>query len=411
MAMEPPKRRRIWAKRPPLPHEELQAPAAQPALAAEAAPAGHRRRQVSCPSRGPQRPCCFAADGSGRAATAKGTRDGRCSFCHRDNMDTALGTARGRKIVARLLRQWRLIAPSIFEAAFNQSVLVEIDGATRESLRAQVSEPTWEELLAKRCSIVAGPSPQELREYQDGVEQDRAYVQKKFFPNRTRTVRHANHQWRAPMSEELRGQVRDLAHNDAGLPAANNSPAAAALESWCKRGSWDLCRQCASMQPRHLKEAASRDAAKGNIILCKNCAKKEDKKTWIPSPEDVPAVLRGLSWAQIEALRPLDVDSGPEWKAEFGYYFHSSMIRFSWALDDVEDKIDALPSRQERKRAKKVRATSLLGPRSVYGSLSDRWSRPTRFDVFGLDWRRLSISSWTRTTATTGNGSSGTGAS
>lgn len=213
------------------------------------------------------------------------------------------------------------------------------------------------------------------------------------------------------MSEELRGQVRDLAHNDAGLPAAYVSSAAAALETWCKRGSWDLCRQCASVQPRHLKEAASRDAAKGNIILCKNCAKKEDKKTWMPSPEDVPAVLRGLSWAQIEALRPLDVDSGPEWKAEFGYYFHSSMIRFSWALDDVEDKIDALPSRQERKRAKKVRATSLLGPRSVYGSLSDRWSRPTRFDVFGLDWRRLSISSWTRTTATTGNGSSGTGAS
>ena len=158
------------------------------------------------------------------------------------------------------------------------------------------------------------------------------------------------------MSEELRGQVRDLAHNDAGLPAANNSPAAAALESWCKRGSWDMCRQCASVQPRHLKEAASRDAAKGNIILCKNCAKKEDKQTWIPSPEDVPAVLRGLSSAQIEALRPLDVDSGPEWKAEFGYYFHSSMIRFSWAADDVEDKIDALPSRRERKRAKKARA-------------------------------------------------------
>ena len=157
MAMEPPKRRRIWAKRPPLPHEELQAPAAQPALAAEAAPAGHRRRQVFCPGRGPEQPCCFAADGSGRAA--KGTRDGCCSFCHRDNMDTALGTARGRKIVARLLRQWRLMAPNIFEAAFNQSVLAEIDGATRESLRAQVSEPMWE-------------------------------------------VRHANHQWRAPMNNE-----------------------------------------------------------------------------------------------------------------------------------------------------------------------------------------------------------------
>ena len=366
VAMEPPKRRRIWAKRPPLPREEPQAPAAQPALAAEAAPAGRRRRQVFCSGKGPEQPCRFAADGSGQAARA--TRDGHCSFCHRGNMEASLERAHGRKIVARLLKQWRSTAPNIFEAAFNQSILAEIDGATKESLRAQVSEPTWGELLGKRCSIVADPSPQELREYQDGVEQDRAYVQKKFFPNRTRTVRHANHQWRAPMSEELRGQVRDLAHNDAGLPAAYVSSAAAALETWCKRGSWDLCRQCASVQPRHLKEAASRDAAKGNIVLCKNCAKKEDKKTWIPSPEDVPAVLRGLSWAQIEALRPLDVDSGPEWKAEFGYYFHSSMIRFSWAVDDVEDKIDALPSRRERKRAKKARATCLLGPRSVDGS-------------------------------------------
>ena len=64
-------------------------------------------------------------------------------------------------------------------------------------------------------------------------------------------------------------------------------------------------------------------------------------------------MLRGLSVEQIQALRPLDIDSGPEWKAEFGYYFHSAMIRFSWSAEDVEDKIDAL-DRPSRKAAKKA---------------------------------------------------------
>lgn len=353
--MEPPKRRRIWMKRPPLPHEEdlPVMPEAPPPAAAAPAPRG-RQRQTFCPGKLPGQPCCFAADGSGQAA--RGKREGHCSFCHKGNLDAALDGANGRKIVVRLLKQWRQTAPEIFRAAFERGALTELDADARASLRAACGDPTWEELLAKRRSVAADPTPEQLREFEAGVEQDRAYVQKKFFPTRARTVRHANYQWRAPMSEALRGQVHDLASNDAGLPTAAVSPTAKALEAWCKRGSWDLCRQCASVQPRHLKEAATRTVALGSSVLCKNCTKKPEKQTWVPSPEDVPAALRGLSRAQVEALRPLDVDSGPEWRAEFGYFFHSSMIRFSWAADDVEDKIKTLPTRRERKGAKKARA-------------------------------------------------------
>ena len=183
--------------------------------------------------------------------------------------------------------------------------------------------------------------------------QDRAYVQKKFSPSARRTVRHCGYQWQGPMSQELQDRVKDLAPNDAGLPAASASPAAAALETWCKQGSWALCRRCGSAQPQHLKEAAAVAPSAGKVITCKNCQKPEERRAWVPQPDEVPPVLRGLSAEQIRALRPLDIDSGPEWKAEFGYYFHSAMIRFSWSAEDVEDKIDAL-DRPNRKAAKKA---------------------------------------------------------
>ena len=74
---------------------------------------------------------------------------------------------------------------------------------------------------------------------------------------------------------------------------------------------------------------------------------------------DVPVPLRGLSRDVLLALRPLNIDCGPAWKAEHGYYFHSSMIRFSWSQLDVLDKIRQL-SRRSRKIAKKARCAKLL---------------------------------------------------
>ena len=263
----------------------------------------------------------------------------------------AIGARHGRKNILQLLKAWRGSAPEIFEAALTETTALPAEAQAQ--LRADAMEPTHPELLARRASIAAGPTGEQQAEYRERVGRDRAYVQKKFFPRARRTIRHCDYQWQGPMSQELEANVQDLAPNDAGLPAASSSPAAAALEAWCKQGSWALCRRCGSVQPQHLKEAAAAAGTGGKVISCKNCQKPEERRAWVPQPDEVPPPLRNLNSEQIQALRPLDIDSGPEWKAEFGYYFHSSMIRFSWSAEDVEDKIDAL-DRTSRKAAKKA---------------------------------------------------------
>lgn len=343
-----PVRRRLHGKQPAADYEARPyGPPLPPAPPAARGPIPSK----ACLGRCVEQPCIFAADGSGNPAYGKNDR--RCAFCSRDAMEQGLSTAKGRNNLLRSLQHWRRAAPAVFEAAFSKSVLTEIDAARRHKLRADASVPTCEEVLQWRKSVAAGPSATEQQDYQDGVDQDRAYVQRKFFPNRARVVRHAGFRWLHPMSAEWAQQVRDIAANDTGLPTASASAAATAMETWCKHSSWDLCRQCGAAQLRHLKEAAAKRAVTGNTVLCKNCTKPENKRIWVPTPDEVPAVLRGLSRAEVEALRPLDVDCGPEWKAEFGYYFHGSMIRFAWCAEDVEDKIDALEGRS-KKRAKKA---------------------------------------------------------
>ena len=342
-------RRRLRGKQPAGDYmERPSAPAAAAAAAADHT-RSHRCRGHPC-----GRPCRFATDGGGGAADGNQWRGtGRCSFCDKAKMETALATSRGRGNIVRMLRHWYQTASPIFEAAFSQSTITELDGHQQAELRAQAAVPTATEVLGRRGPVLAAATPEERQAYDAAVQSDKDYVRRKFFPQRKRMVRHAAMEWSHPMTEEWQEQIQETAANDTGLPAATCSPAATALEKWCKHASWDLCRTCASVQPRHLKEEALRKQD-GNIIVCKNCAKAEAKRAWVPQPEDVPEPLRGLSRAEMEALRPLDIDSGPVWKGEYGYYFHSSMIRFAWAEQDVEDKIRAL-DRRSRKKAKKAR--------------------------------------------------------
>ena len=243
---------------------------------------------------------------------------------------------------------------------------------------------------------MAGPTAEEEQGHKEAVERDRAYVQKKFFPQRKRAVRHAGYQWSNPMSEDLRETVQDMLPNDTGLPSASISAASNSIEGWCKKTSWGLCKHCASVQPQHLKENVLHRPGSDSLMRCKNCAKPEAKQAWIPQPEDVPEPLRGLNRLELQALRPLDIDCGPTWKAEYGYYFHSAMIRFSWAGTDVEDKIQAL-ERRSRKRAKKAGGIIIVSSGLV--------NVPAR-----KPHRPLNSSSRMKP-ATTSTGSAGTGAS
>ena len=355
-------RRRLRGKRPAeddmdLPHAApLEEEPLQRLGQAARGPRG-RYPGENCKGQANGRPCNFAADGSG--APAYGTHSGRCCFCEPAAMAKAMSNANGRKIVVRSLKAWRQRAARIFEEAFLESTLASLAPEAQQRLRNEAEEPDYAEALARRASVLAGRTPQESQDYKEGLAQDRAYVQKKFFPNRKRAVRHAGYEWTNPMPEEFREKVQDLLPNDTGLPAASLSAASKSLEQWCKKMSWGLCKHCASVQPNHLKESVLQKPGVESLVRCKNCAKPEAKRAWIPQPEEVPGPLQGLTRQEIEALRPLDVDCGPAWKAEFGYYFHSAMIRFAWAETDVEDKIKAL-ERRSRKRTQKARGEKIV---------------------------------------------------
>ena len=350
-------RRRLRGKQPA--EDYLERPCAEPA-AAVPRPRG-RKPSENCKGRVGDGPCIFAADGSGGPGYAN--RGGLCCFCDPAAMLQAMGRANGRKMLLRSLKVWRQRAARIFEAAFAESALADLDADAQARLRAEAEEPSYRDTLARRASVMAAPTPAEEQSYKDAVAQDRAYVQKKFFPQRKRAVRHAAYEWRNPMPADLQEKVEDVLPNDTGLPTACVSPASKGMEQWCKKMSWGLCRHCASAQPLHLKENAWQRASSEPLLRCKNCAKPEAKQAWIPQPEDVPQPLQGLRREELEALRPLEIDCGPAWKAEFGYDFHSAMIRFSWAATDVEDKIQAL-ERRSRKRAKKARVIRVFSART-----------------------------------------------
>ena len=59
--------------------------------------------------------------------------------------------------------------------------------------------------------------------------------------------------------------------------------------------------------------------------------------------------LQGLSREVVLALRPLDLDCGPEWKADYG------MLRLAWSAQDVEEKIAGLDRRDRRSAAEAER--------------------------------------------------------
>ena len=86
------------------------------------------------------------------------------------------------------------------------------------------------------------------------------------------------------------------------------------------------------------------------IASCTACKRNE----YLPQPEDVPEQFRRLKPRVLEAFRPLDIDAGKYERAQNGYRIHSSMMTFVWAPRSVEDKIDALTKRKDRKADRKA---------------------------------------------------------
>ena len=265
----------------------------------------------------------------------------KCLFCDPERMATACKAVRGREHVTRALKVFRanyaqhnyvyntamMRVPEEWREKFHAAALKKKRTQPRLPRNAAVDQQkktaaeAWKTALGSRKRAFKDVGSKEVTAYKKRRKADRNRVEKKFF------VDH----------DLPKLQAEDIAPNDAGLPRAATSSQAAFVEQWCKFGSWAICKQCHSLQPRPLEPVDTRRVAGAEMTAkaCKQCRGKH----WVPQPDDIPLPLRKLSMKLAEVLTPLDLDVGPVKKANNGYRIHSSMTRLSWSKVSMQDKI------------------------------------------------------------------------
>ena len=291
-------------------------------------------------------------------------------------MQRATSTPRGLgRVVASLRKRQKEVDPEAMQKAlqavpeeFQERLLEKLSqepckirqAKAREAVAS--SEEKWNRLLQHRQRLRQPVDVEKEEEkYQEWLAEDRGRLQKKFFPERPKEVKHTGRHWTNPISEDLAASVRDLADNDTGLPRAAISDTATMLEDWCKTGSWNICSGCYSLEPRHLKEVDTRRVADPSITQCRWCSK--DGAASVPTVRDVPKKLRGLTFGTnkekpeekvgiVDALRPFEIDLGPYKRPLHGYREHTAMVRLLWAEQSVLEKIAALPQKPKKKAEK-----------------------------------------------------------
>ena len=168
-------------------------------------------------------------------------------------------------------------------------------------------------------------------------------------------------------SSELCGPIADVAINEDGLPTPTDTLASQVVGR-CKHGSLSICTQCHSVQARRLEPSDLRRTAA--LMRPKVCAAGKHEES-VPQPEDIPVALQRLRPRVLAALRLVDVDAGVYQRAPHGYRVHTAMIRFSWASTSVDNQIQALPNKKDRRRATKALGHLLTCTDSAYHTFYD----------------------------------------
>ena len=365
------KRRRLHGKQP-RPFAFLER-FVGPGLAATAAlacspgplrrPAARAARPNECCAGADGRACSFSTTALGAAAAVHPRRGQlRCLFCSDGRLDELLARQNGDQIT-RTLSAARALSLEKFEEclenlgrrrgeAFAADFRARVLRAAkrREQKAAPKTSPAekWKELLAARQRPAGQLEAQRAAEWQEVVRRDRARVRRKVFCRDRIGCRFSKTNERDEVA--LAPPPSDAAPNDSGLPSPNVSKRAEMAENWCKFGSWQMCQTCHSMRPRPFWPGDLKRVARPTVNKCRLCL----RGVKVPQPSDIPEPLQGLSREVVAALRPLDIDTGAYDKVAHGYRVHSSMIRFAWSAKDVEDKIAALKTRRQRKRARRA---------------------------------------------------------
>ena len=311
-------------------------------------------------------PCKFSTSQVGQRSRVHTCRkEIHCAFCSPEALHAACASPRP-KVLQMLKKLWQLDQDIAREAVQRirdwegVDAAGELEAAMKQPVRkTRRTQPTpsqqkWADLLARRKPAFRKLDEKKVHAYEMQVRGDRRLVRRKvFFPeNLYKQASDAQEAREIEQVENMCGPIADMASNDTGLPSPKDS-VARAVEEWCKQGSWGICQQCGSVQPRPLRPADMKRSAAPEISAkaCTACRHGE----YVPQPADIPEQLRDLKTRVLHALRPLDVDTGTFQRAKYGYRIHSSMISFAWAADSVDDKIEALRKQKDRDSARRAR--------------------------------------------------------
>ena len=265
---------------------------------------------------------------------------------------------------------------NVYEAAIGrvkQFMGKDVADAYAKKAGFKKTEPeTWQELLHQHRRQLCKPlNNKKRKEYEAAVRLDQRVPRRKFlFPEKImKRAGEAEEAAEKQAVQDTCGEIGHLAPNDTDLPLPSEEKARM-VEAWCKQGSWAMCEKCHSMCPRNLGPMDLRRVNKATILAsqCPACKYGE----YVPQPEHVPEPLRNLKPLVLEALRPLDMDIGPEVRAPHGYPVKSGMMAFSWKEDSVVAMIQALPKRKDRKAAKKALDFLLESEESAYKEFHQR---------------------------------------
>ena len=361
-AVEPvPKRRRLRHKQPPT-GAWLERGTLSAAVIERPQQRTRGRHSELCPGDG-RSPCTFSTSTEGSAARVQRHRgQTHCPFCNDEQLAAVLAHQRGAQ-VTKTLSALRNISEKQFELAlsnlasrrgeelandFRSRVLRAAKRAEQKREPKLSTQEVWSAELAARVATLHRGKRQQ-KAYKKQVQRERAAARRKvFFPDEIR--RHVTKETEDDEVGRMPLPPADIAANDTSLPAASRTERASRAEQWCKQGSWQICQTCHSLRPRPFRPVDLKHSTQPLVKACGLCKKKEAPQ----QPDDIPGPLQQLPKQVIEALRPLDIDTGVYERVPQGYRVHSSMIRFAWSDKDVETKISKLAKNRHKKLARKA---------------------------------------------------------
>ena len=307
--------------------------------------------------------CCFCPKNPGTRARVQRTRgESKCLFCNEEHLQSANKIKRPNRIT-NALKKFASHSENVFLRALDRirlalgeeimrSYEAKAKGQGKKEPRRPCSQPGWEAVLERRKSSSTCLFQKNKDAYFAAVRKDQRIARRKiFFPEKlmSRASEEAEEEEREAVAAT--GTLGHLAANDTDLPVPPDA-LLQYIELWCKEGSWGCCVGCGSLIPRNLEPQDTR-SVRAPTVPQRSCAACRSG-AYVPKPEDVPAPLQNLKPKVIEALRPLEIDTGKFQRAQYGYRIHSCMVSFAWAPFSVDVQISALSRSSDRKAGRRA---------------------------------------------------------